>query len=121
MGIIGPSLIVTGEVASDEDLLVEGRVRGRITVRGGALTIGEDARVDAQVRGVRVLIKGRVQGGIFASERIELHASAIVEGNLSANQVVVHDGARFRGGIDMAKRTIAARIARFRAAQPAAS
>jgi cytoskeletal protein CcmA (bactofilin family) len=117
MGTIGPSLTITGEVTSDEDLAIEGRVRGYVTVRGATLTIGEQAHIDAELRGSRIVVAGRVEGGIVADQRIELQASAIVTGSLSATQVVIRDGARFQGGIDMAQRTIAAKVAQFRAAK----
>ena len=116
---LGRSLVLTGELTCDEDIAIDGQVHGHVSVRGATLTIGEHARVDAEVRGVRVQVRGRVTGSISASERIELHASAEVEGNLSANQVVIADGARFGGSIDMDQRTIAAKVAQFKAEQAA--
>jgi cytoskeletal protein CcmA (bactofilin family) len=120
MASIGRSLIITGTVTSDEDLAIEGRVRGPVTVRQATLTIGQDARVVGDVRGTRIVISGRVEGGVVASERIELSPSAVVTGTLSANHVVIRDGARFQGSVDMARRTLAARVAQFRAGQAAA-
>ena len=117
MTTIGQSLVITGELTSDEDLVIDGRVRGPLTIRGGTLTIAEHANLDSDVRGVRVIIRGRVAGNVSASERIELHASASVSGSLSANQVVIADGATFHGGIDMGQRTIAAKVAQYRATQ----
>ena len=117
---IGPSIVITGELTSDEDVIIEGHLRGQIHVRDAALTIGEHGRIAADVHGARVLVRGNVEGNITASERIELAAAATVRGSLSANQVVMVDGARFDGGIDMQQRTIAAKIAQHRASQPAA-
>ena len=116
MNIIGPSLFISGEITSDEDLTIEGSVRGHVIVRNATLSIGPHARMDGNVRGPRVIIAGCLRGGVSAGERIELRASAVVDGSLSANRVVIADGAQFNGGIDMAQRTIAARIARFKAA-----
>ena len=111
---IGPSIAIAGDISSDEDLQIDGRVSGQIVTRGGTLTVGTDAKIDADVRGTRVTVLGSVQGNISASERIELGASAQVTGALSANFVVVADGARFNGRIDMDKRTIAAAVAHHR-------
>jgi cytoskeletal protein CcmA (bactofilin family) len=116
MTIIGRTVLITGEITSSEDLTIDGSVRGRVTVRDATLIVGPHAHLEGDVRGPRVVIAGRVRGGVFASERIEVQASAVVHGNLSANQVVLADGAQFGGGIDMARRTIAARVAQFRAA-----
>ena len=112
---IGRTIFITGEVVSGEDITVEGRVNGHLMVRDAALTIGEQAQLHADIRGTRVVVRGQLKGSIVASERIELEASASVEGSLSANRVVIADGSRFNGGIDMDQRTIAARIAQFKA------
>lgn len=119
MTTIGPTISISGELTSDEDITVHGRVDGRVMVRDCALTIAERAQLRADIRGARVLVQGQLKGSIVASERIELTPSATVEGSLSANRVVLADGARFNGGIDMDQRTIAARFAQFKASQEA--
>lgn len=116
---IGPSIVISGELTSGEDITVEGRVNGQLQVRDAKLIIGERGHVRADVRGMRVLVQGQLKGSIVASERIELAPSASVEGSLSANRVVLVDGTRFNGRIDMDQRTIAARIAHFKASQEA--
>jgi cytoskeletal protein CcmA (bactofilin family) len=117
---IGPTLVITGELECSEDLLIEGRVNGHLVVRDAQLTITPSGTVDAQVHGVRVLVEGQLKGGITATERIELSSKSRVEGSLSADRVVMWDGARFDGGIDMRQRTIAAKMAQFRHGAPAA-
>jgi len=112
---IGHSLVITGELECAEDLLVDGRINGHLIVRDAQLTITPTGTVDAQVHGTRVLIEGQVKGAITASDRIELASKSRVEGSLSANTVVMWDGARFDGGIDMRQRTIAAKVAQYRA------
>jgi len=114
---IGASIVITGEIISDEDVTYEGRLDGQLLVRDGALTIGERAQIQADLRGTRVLVRGLVNGAISASERIELTDTAMVEGSLGANRVVLADGAQFNGRIDMDQRTIAARVAQYRATQ----
>jgi cytoskeletal protein CcmA (bactofilin family) len=119
MTTIGRTFHLVGDLTSDEDLVIEGRVSGQVFMRNAQLTIGEKAKLEADVRGTRVHVLGALTGSITASERIELTASASVHGALSANQVVLADGATFNGGIDMDKRTIAAKMAQYKAAQPA--
>ena len=120
MTTIGHSITIDGEVSSDETLRVDGQVRGQIHMREAELTIGQSARVEAEVRGTRVLVLGTVRGNIAASSRIELGATANVTGDISADTVVLVEGARFRGRVDMDKRTIAARVAQYRAGHPPA-
>lgn len=114
---IGTTIVITGEVTSGEDVTVDGRIDGQVLVRDAALTIGERAQIKADVRGARVVVSGFVTGAISASERIELTATATVDGSLSANRVVIAEGAQFNGRIDMDQRTIAARVAQYRATQ----
>ncbi len=119
MTTIGRSIVITGTVTSDEDLQIDGRVKGMIVMRNATLTVGEPGNVEADVTGVRVDILGNLRGGVTATERITLAVTASVKGSLSANQVVLVDGARFGGGIDVGARTIAAKLAQFKAAAPA--
>ena len=117
MTSIGPSVVITGELLSDEDLTLDGYVIGHVTVREATLTIGQAARIEADVRGTRIIVRGNVKGSIAATERIEVMASAAVKGNLSANRVVIADGAQLNGRVDMDQRTIAAKVAHYRASQ----
>jgi len=117
MTSIGATIVITGEVTSTEDLTIDGRLDGQLLVRDAVLTIGERAQVQANIRGVRVEVRGLVTGAISASERIELTPTATVDGSLSANRVVLADGAQFNGRIDMDQRTIAARVAQYKATQ----
>jgi cytoskeletal protein CcmA (bactofilin family) len=117
MTSIGATIVITGEITSSEDVTIDGRLDGHLLVRDAALTIGERAQVRADIRGGRVLVRGLVAGAISASERIELTPTATVDGSLSANRVVIADGAQFNGRIDMDQRTIAARVAHYKATQ----
>jgi len=114
---IGPSFVISGELHSSEDTIIEGRVNGQVSIKGAPLTITPRGAVRADVRAVRVLVEGQLKGSISATERIELTASAQVEGALSANQVIITEGARFDGGIDMQHRTIESKMAQYRAQQ----
>ncbi len=114
---IGASVVIHGDVAATETLQIDGAVRGRIETSGGLLTLGPTARVEADIEGTEVLILGQVRGNVTATQRIELGVTAEVSGSLSANHVVLADGAHFTGRIDMGQRTITARVAAHRATQ----
>jgi cytoskeletal protein CcmA (bactofilin family) len=111
---IGGQLNISGEIDCEHDLVVEGRVEGRITVRDATLTIAEGADVDADLRAPRIIVRGRVRGAISASERIDLAASAVVDGSLSSGLIAIAEGAHFSGSLDMGRRTIAAKVAEYR-------
>ena len=114
MTILGPSFVIRGDITSGEALTVHGRVKGNIVMHNAPLTVSEVAHVNGSIRGERVLIGGTVHGTVVASERLEVRPTAHVEGSLSADCVVLADGARFDGLIDMARRTIAVKVAQFK-------
>ena len=117
---IGTSVVFDGELTSDEDLRFDGTLKGHLRLRDATLTIGENATVEADIRAKQVLVHGTVQGSISATERIELTAAARVNCSLTAERVVIADGARFNGGVDMGRRTIATKMAQYKAGQTAA-
>ena len=114
MTIIGPSIVIRGDITSDEAITLHGRVKGHIVMRNAPLTVSEVAQVNGSIRGNRVVIGGTMKGTVLMSERLELRPTAHVEGSLSADSVILADGARFDGLIDMARRTIAVKVAQFK-------
>jgi cytoskeletal protein CcmA (bactofilin family) len=101
MTTIGPSLIITGEVTSREDITIHGRVKGQVRMDAGALLVAPTGNVDASVQGTRVTIHGTVGGDIIAVDRIELTPTSNVTGTLTTPSVVLQDGATFNGVVDM--------------------
>ena len=99
--VIGASLDLQGELSGEEDLLIEGRGQGRIQLPQHAVTIGAKGRVSAGVHARLITIEGEVDGNLVAEEMLVLKKSARVRGDLVAPRVVIEDGARFKGTIDM--------------------
>lgn len=98
---IGTSITIRGDVTGDEDLLIQGRVEGSVDLKQHAVTIGREGQVKADVTGRVIAVDGRVEGNLKADEQVILRASAVVQGDIVAPRVVLEDGARFRGGVDM--------------------
>ncbi|HUJ15264.1 MAG TPA: polymer-forming cytoskeletal protein [Vicinamibacterales bacterium] len=96
----GPKASIEGTVTGSEPVMIEGHVKGTINLTG-ELRIGVQARVEAKVHARNVTIEGKVNGDISADERVELVASASVDGNIKAPKIIVAEGARFRGNVDM--------------------
>lgn len=106
--------VVTGDVIHDGDLAVHGSVTGTVVVRAGELVVEPTGRVRADLRAPTIVVRGQVRGGLSATERITIVPGARVEGSLTAPVIVIEEGARFDGDIDMGRRTIAARVAEYR-------
>jgi cytoskeletal protein CcmA (bactofilin family) len=98
---IGRSITIRGDVTGEEDLLIQGRVEGSVDLKQNSVTVGPEGDVKASIVARVVTIEGKVQGNLTAAEQIILRRSARVEGDLAAPSVVLEDGARFRGGVDM--------------------
>jgi cytoskeletal protein CcmA (bactofilin family) len=98
---IGKSVVVRGEVKGGEDLIIDGRVEGTVTLTESRLTIGPSANVAADLTARDVLIQGHVQGNIVATGRVELRAGSMVEGDVHAVRLAVEDNAVFRGKVDL--------------------
>lgn len=98
---IGKSIVICGEVRGSEDLILDGRVEGTVTLTEGRLTIGPTAHISADLAAKDVLIMGRVQGNVVASGRVELRAGSNVEGDITALRLAVEDNAVFRGKVDL--------------------
>jgi cytoskeletal protein CcmA (bactofilin family) len=102
---IGSSIKIRGEVTGDEDLLIQGYVDGSVELAENSLTVGPDGEVKASIAARVITVEGRVDGDISAEEQIVLRSSARVEGDIVAPRVVLEDGARFRGSVDMGERS----------------
>jgi cytoskeletal protein CcmA (bactofilin family) len=86
-----------GALAFSGELELHGRLEGTIESEGGALTVGEQALIKAEIKVNDVLIYGKVQGNIYATGRIELRGKAEVYGDLYSNRLAMDDGVVFVG------------------------
>ncbi len=97
---IGAKIRFQGELLGDEDVLVEGRLEGRVKI-SKAFRVGLHGVVLAEVAAATVTIAGRIVGNVSAAERVELLPTGTLEGNIQAPRIVIGEGARFTGSIDM--------------------
>ncbi|MCA8948826.1 MAG: polymer-forming cytoskeletal protein [Planctomycetes bacterium] len=105
---IGQTVRIQGELTGNENLIVDGSVEGRIVLPEHSLTIGQHGNVTAELSAKEVVVIGTVIGNIHASERISVLASGSVQGDLHAPKVVLEEGARFVGRVDMVGQPTAA-------------
>jgi len=87
---------ITGKISFESPARIDGEVDGEINAKD-SLTIGESAVVTAQISTASVSVAGKVSGDIVATKRIEIRASAKVNGNITAPLLSVHEGALFEG------------------------
>jgi len=101
VAVIGPSIRIDGDLRGEEDLLIEGEVKGTVQLKDNRLTIGTQGRVKANVIASSIEVEGLMEGDLVGVERVIVRASAHVKGNIVSPRISVEDGARFKGTIDM--------------------
>ncbi len=109
---IGQSVQIKGELTGNEDLTIEGKVDGKIILKDHNLTIGANGRIAAEIHAKTVLVVGEVVGNITADDKVEIAATGSMRGDIVAPRVVLADGARFKGSIDMDRKPAEARPGR---------
>jgi cytoskeletal protein CcmA (bactofilin family) len=119
--VIGVETRISGEIRGEEDLVVKGRVDGKIHL-SHALTVEKGAIVQADVDVRNLVISGTLVGSIVASESVRLLATARVVGDLASPRVIMDAGAAYRGRVDMGDIEAArAAVVSRAAARPATS
>ena len=98
---IGKSVVIKGELSGSEDLYLDGQVDGSIELSGNRLTIGPNGRVKANINARSVIVQGRLEGNVHASDRADLKNSAIVLGDIATQRISIEEGAYFKGGVDI--------------------
>jgi cytoskeletal protein CcmA (bactofilin family) len=92
--ILGRDLVITGDIKTDGDVQIDGRLDGNVTA--GNVTIGEQGAVNGKIKGTNVHIRGKVSGKVDAVS-VELAETADVQADLVQDQLVIANGAFFDG------------------------
>ncbi len=100
---IGPCIHISGDVVvtGDEDVRIEGRVEGTVSLSDNILTVGKEGQINATVNARAIFVEGKVEGDLKGDEQVVVHSSGNVRGNIVAPRVTLEDGCKFKGSIDM--------------------
>ena len=98
--VIGSSIVIDGEISGDEDLVIQGTVKGRISLRESLYVEGSGV-IEADIESATIEVAGQVTGNIVATEKVELKADSKVVGDIRSPRILIADGAVFRGSVDM--------------------
>ena len=101
---IGQSIQIKGELTGNEDLTIEGKVEGKIVLKDHNLTIGANGKITAEIQAKTVMVICEIVGNITADDKVEVAATGSMKGDIVAPRVVLADGARFKGSIDMERK-----------------
>jgi cytoskeletal protein CcmA (bactofilin family) len=98
---IGKSVFIKGELSGSEDLYLDGQVEGSIGLKGNSLTVGPNGQIKGSVDAKAVVVQGKLEGNIQASDRVELRKSAIVTGDITTQRISIEEGAYLKGKVDI--------------------
>ena len=102
LSIIAADLRVEGELRSTGVVRIEGTVIGNLQIDGQVI-VADGGLVEGDIDANESVIAGEVRGSIVSSERIELRATAMVRGNLSAPKLAVQEGGVVEGRLRVGK------------------
>jgi len=90
---------ISGKLHFDGPARIDGTIDGEVD--GKEITIGESATVTAQIRADSIVVCGKVKGEIIATQKVEIHPTAKIVGNITAPKLIIHEGAIFEGQCSM--------------------
>lgn len=101
VGHIGKSVVIRGELTGNEDLYLDGEIEGNINLRDHKLMIGPNGKIKATITARDIVLHGKVEGNVSATERVELKKACTLVGDVTTQRIVIEDGAYFKGSIDI--------------------
>jgi cytoskeletal protein CcmA (bactofilin family) len=98
---LGANLYIKGHLTGTEDLQIDGKVDGPISLKGHQLTVGATAVLNSEIHAGEVVVYGKVIGNVHASDRVDVKTDGSVVGDISTARISIEDGAQFKGRIEI--------------------
>jgi cytoskeletal protein CcmA (bactofilin family) len=97
--VVSRGIKIKGEITGHGDLFLEGEFEGKIRIASGALTVGPNARVRAEIEAPEIIIRGEVTGTLKASELVQIWSTGKLTGDIETHGIVINDGAVLCGTV----------------------
>ena len=98
--IVGSNVKLTGTLKDTNDIVIHGTVEGEV-ISDQNIVVDETANVKGPVTAQSVSVSGVVEGMVKALDKLEIHPSGRVDGNIQTKDLIIHSGARFIGKSDI--------------------
>lgn len=98
---LGPTILVKGEILSEEDLQIDGKVEGPVSLKGHRLTVGRTAQLSSEINAREVIVYGNVAGNVRSRDRVEIKKDGQVIGDITTTRISIEEGAYFKGHIEI--------------------
>ena len=95
--LLGRDTTFEGTLTFKETIRVDGRIVGKLISDDGTVIVGENAVIEADVQVAVAIIRGRIDGRVDASQRVEIYAPAQVNGDIQAPTLAIDSGVVFNG------------------------
>ncbi len=101
MTVIGEHISIEGIVRADEDLLIDGTLKGTIQVKSHRIAVGSNAKIEADIVAENVSIGGKMTGNILAHNSVTITQQADFTGQIKARRLSIEDGAYLKASIEL--------------------
>jgi cytoskeletal protein CcmA (bactofilin family) len=101
LSCLGASLEIKGQVSGDEDLQVDGKITGPVSLGGQKVTVGRTGQLNSEVSAREIVVYGKVTGNLRARDRVEIKKDGSVVGDITTARISVEDGADLKGRIEI--------------------
>lgn len=98
---LGAGLQIKGHITGSENLQIDGKVDGPITLPGHELTVGTSAHLNSEIHAGQVVVHGKVVGNVHARDRVDIKADGSIIGDIATARISIEDGAHFKGRIEI--------------------
>lgn len=103
-GFLGEGTEIKGELVFKDMLRIDGSVTGKVTSESGTLLVGERGYVKASVEASTVSVSGTIEGTVTAKNKVEIHPTGKIFGDVYTQALIIEDGAVFDGKSHMSGR-----------------
>ena len=100
--LITTGTVIKGEITSDSDLRIDGRIDGNLSCKG-KLVLGPEGTIKGEVFCQNAEIMGKVEGKMQVTELLSLKSTAKIQGDIKTSRLAIEPNAIFSGTCDMAK------------------
>jgi cytoskeletal protein CcmA (bactofilin family) len=98
---LGSTFTIKGQISGDEDLQIDGKVEGPVSLGNHRLTVGPGAQLRSEISAREVVVYGTAVGNVRVRDRVEIKKNGEVIGNITTSRLSIEDGAYFKGSIEI--------------------
>jgi cytoskeletal protein CcmA (bactofilin family) len=101
----GNLLFIVGDIKAEEDLIINGRVKGNVEIKNHSFFLSPSGRLQGKIDGLNVRIRGQMKGEIKATGTVEITQEAKFEGKIKCKTISVEEGAYFNADVDLGRKS----------------